>query len=165
MLVYLKRIGLFIGLILVQVLILNNIHVYGYATPFLYIYFIFIYNSGVGRNVLLLWAFSLGLTIDIFTNTPGINAASATFISFVRNPVLNSFTLHEDNESFYPGIASMGFMSFFKYVFVMSFAFCTVWLLIDSFSFFNPAQLLLKIISDTIVTVICILCVDAVWRR
>ena len=37
---YIHRIGWFIGLVLLQVLILNSVHIAGYATPFLYIYFI-----------------------------------------------------------------------------------------------------------------------------
>lgn len=165
MLFYLEKISLFLGLILIQVLILNNIQIAGYATPFLCIYFILIYNSGVDRNILLLWSFALGLIIDIFSNTPGINAASTTLLAFVRTPILNSFTLHEGNSSFNPGIASMGFSSFFKYISVMTLIFCSTLLLIDSFSFFDPIQLLLKILTDTLVTIICILCVDAVWRR
>ena len=35
---YIHRIGWFIGLVLLQVLILNNVHIAGYATPFLYFY-------------------------------------------------------------------------------------------------------------------------------
>ena len=35
---YLHKIGWFVGLVLLQVLILNNVHIAGYATPFLYIY-------------------------------------------------------------------------------------------------------------------------------
>jgi hypothetical protein len=37
---YLHKIGWFVGLVLLQVLILNNVHIAGYATPFLYIYLI-----------------------------------------------------------------------------------------------------------------------------
>ena len=33
---YIHRIGWFVGLVLLQVLILNNVHIAGYATPFLY---------------------------------------------------------------------------------------------------------------------------------
>ena len=54
---YIHRIGWFIGLVLLQVLILNNVHIAGYATPFLYIYFILKFNSGTSRNELMLWAF------------------------------------------------------------------------------------------------------------
>lgn len=165
MLVYLKRVVLFVVLILLQVLILNNIHIYGYGTPFLYIFFVLIYSSGTGKNILMLWAFSMGLIIDIFSNTPGINAASATLMAFVRNPILNSFTLHDENETFDPGMSSMGISSFIKYVISVTLVFCTCLQLIDSFSFFDPIVLLLKILTDTVITAICILCVDAVWRR
>ena len=45
----LHRLEWFIGLALLQVLVLNQMHIGGYATPFLYIYFIlkfkFIFNS------------------------------------------------------------------------------------------------------------------------
>ena len=69
---YIHRIGWFIGLVLLQVLILNNVHIAGYATPFLYIYFILKFSSGTSRNELMLWAFFFGLTIDIFSDTTGI---------------------------------------------------------------------------------------------
>lgn len=46
---YIHRIGWFIGLVLLQVLILNNVHIAGYATPFLYIYFILKFASGTSR--------------------------------------------------------------------------------------------------------------------
>ena len=70
MLTYLQRIEWFIGLVLLQVLVLNHMHINGYATPFFFIYFILKYNSGVSRNVLMIWAFLLGLTVDILGNTP-----------------------------------------------------------------------------------------------
>ena len=57
---YIHRIGWFIGLVLLQVLILNNVHIAGYATPFLYIYFILKFASGTSRNELMLWAFFFG---------------------------------------------------------------------------------------------------------
>ncbi len=50
---YIHRIGWFIGLVLLQVLILNSVHIAGYATPFLYIYFILKFSSGTSRNELM----------------------------------------------------------------------------------------------------------------
>ena len=61
---YIHRIGWFVGLVLLQVLVLNNVHIAGYATPFLYIYFILKFSSGTSRNELMLWAFFFGLTGD-----------------------------------------------------------------------------------------------------
>lgn len=89
---YIHRIGWFIGLVLLQVLILNNVHIAGYATPFLYIYFILKFNSGTSRNELMLWAFFFGLTIDVFSDTPGMNAAATVLLAFLRPSLLRLFT-------------------------------------------------------------------------
>lgn len=98
MLTYLQRIEWFIGLVLLQVLVLNHMHINGYATPFFFIYFILKYNSGVSRNVLMIWAFLLGLAVDIFGNTPGMNAAAATVLAFMREPILRLVTLRDSVE-------------------------------------------------------------------
>ena len=145
MLTYLQRIEWFIGLVLLQVLVLNHMHINGYATPFFFIYFILKYNSGVSRNVLMIWAFLLGLTVDILGNTPGMNAAAATVLAFMREPVLRLVTLRDSVEDFEPGIKSMGFSPFFRYILLCTFLFCTILLVIDTFSFFNLPVLLLKI--------------------
>ena len=102
MLTYLQRIEWFIGLVLLQVLVLNHMHINGYATPFFFIYFILKYNSGVSRNVLMIWAFLLGLTVDILGNTPGMNGC-ATVLAFMnsdydlsRSDSVEDFELHQE---------------------------------------------------------------------
>ena len=80
---YIQRFGWFVGLVLLQVLILNNIHIAGIATPFLYICFILKFPSGISRNELMLWGFCFGLMIDLFSDTPGMNAASTVLLAFL----------------------------------------------------------------------------------
>lgn len=155
----------FIGLVLIQVLVLNQMHISGYATPFLYIYFILKINSKVGRNELMLWAFMLGLTVDIFGNTPGMNAAAATCLAFSRSSLLRLSTLRSEDEAFYPGIKSLGVSSFSRYALLASVLFCTVLLLIDTFSFFHVGRLILKIIASTISTFIFIFCAESIGGK
>ena len=165
MLTYLQRTEWFAGLVLLQVLVLNHMHITGYATPFFFIYFILKYNSGVSRNVLMIWAFLLGLSVDIFGNTPGMNAAAATLLAFMRGPILRLVTLRDSVEDFEPGIKSMGFSPFFRYILLCTFLFCTILLVIDTFSFFNLSVLLLKILTDASITIVCILCAEAIRRK
>ena len=155
----------FIGLVLIQVLVLNQMHISGYATPFLYIYFILKINSKVGRNELMLWSFMLGLTVDIFGNTPGMNAAAATCLAFSRTSLLRLSTLRSEDEAFYPGIKSLGVSSFSRYALLASVLFCTVLLLIDTFSFFHVGRLILKIIASTISTFIFIFCAESIGGK
>ena len=111
----LHRMEWFLGLVLLQVLVLNQMHVAEYATPFFYIYFILKFNSRVGRNELMLWSFALGLTVDMFGNTPGMNAAAATCLAFTRNSLMRLVTLRDLDEGFRPSIKNLGFSSFFLY--------------------------------------------------
>ena len=85
---FLQRLWMFVLLVLVQVLVLNHMHIMGYATPALYIYYILKLKSETPRKSLLLQAFFIGLCIDIFSNTPGMNAGAATFMAFARRPLL-----------------------------------------------------------------------------
>ena len=75
--VVLKNIFRFIILVLVQVLVLNNIQFLGYINPYIYILFILSLPVRTPRWASLLLAFVLGLTIDIFANTPGMHASAA----------------------------------------------------------------------------------------
>lgn len=165
MIAYLQRIEWFIGLVLLQVLVLNRMHINGYATPFFFIYFILKYSSGVNRNTLMIWAFLLGMSVDVFGNTPGMNAAAATVLAFLREPLLRLVTLRDSTEDFIPGVKSMGISPFFRYILLCTFLFCSVLLVIDTFSFFNLPLLLLKIVTDASMTMVCILCVEAVRRK
>lgn len=156
----LHRMEWFMGLVLLQVLVLNQMHVGGYATPFFYIYFILKFNSRIGRNNLMLWSFAMGLTVDMFSNTPGMNAAAATCLAFFRTPLIRLVTLRDMDEGFRPGVKSMGFSSFLRYSLLATTLFCLVLLLIDTFSFFRPAELFLKVFTSILSTLLCILCAE-----
>lgn len=163
-LIYLKRIIWFTGLILLQVLILNHIHLAGYATPFLYVYFIVKLNTGISRNELMLWSFFLGLIIDIFSDTPGMNAASAVLLAFSRPLFVRLFSPRDSLDDFEPGFQTMGFGPYLKYVTVCTLLLVTVLLFVESFSLASLPVLLLKIGSSTLLTILCILAIEGIRR-
>ena len=63
----LKRLLYFVLLCLTQVLVLNRIHLFGYATPLLYVYFVLLFPRNYPKWALLLWCFALGLVNDTFS--------------------------------------------------------------------------------------------------
>lgn len=163
-LTYIHRIGWFISLILLQVLLLNNIHIAGYATPFLYIYFILKFDSDTSRNELMLWAFFMGLLIDIFSNTPGMNAAASVFLAFIRPSLLRLFTPRDILDGIEPSFKSMGVSSFLKYMVVSVFVQSAVLLTIEFFSFSNILLLLLRVFACTLLTVSCMIAVEGIRK-
>lgn len=163
-LTYIRRIEWFVGLVLLQVLVLNHVHVLGYATPFLYIYFILKFNTGTSRNELMLWAFFLGLAVDIFSDTPGMNAAATVLLAFARPAILRLFSPRDLNEDLEPSFKSLGITPFVKYVIAGVLLHVTALLVIESFSFFSLPVLLLKIISSALLTTLCILAIEGIRK-
>ena len=159
---YIHRIGWFIGLVLLQVLILNSVHIAGYATPFLYIYFILKFSSGTSRNELMLWAFFFGLTIDIFSDTPGMNAAATVLLAFLRPSLLRLFTPRDNPDSFIPSFKTMGISPFLKYTIASVFVHSLALLSIEFFSFTSIWLLLLRVLLCTILTVTCIIAIEGI---
>lgn len=152
-------------MVLLQVLILNNVHIAGYATPFLYIYLILKFESNVSRNVLMLWGFFLGLTVDIFSDTPGMNASATVLLAFLRPTFLRLFVPRDTLEALVPSIRSMGVSPFLKYLFACVFVHHGMLLTIEFFSFAHIGMLLLRIVASTLLTVACIMAIEGIRKK
>ena len=160
-----KKVLLFIILVLSQILVLNHIHLFGCAVPLLYVYFILLFNRYYPRWALLLWGFLLGLLIDIFGNTPGLNASAATFLALVRNPLLRSQTMRDVADDFTPSVRTMGFSPFARYVVAGVFLHILFLQLLDAFSFARWMPLLWKVLTDTAATLVCVAGVEMMRRK
>lgn len=160
----LKRIGLLIVFVVAQALVLGHIHLFNCATPLLYVYFALLLPRNNPRWASLLLCFLLGIAIDIFTNTPGLAAASMTFIGFLQPYVLTLYLDKEDAEDFSPSISTMGWMKYISYAFMLVFLFCIVFFSLEAFNFFNWMEWLLCIGGSFLVTIILILVLDSVRK-
>ena len=69
----------FLLLVLVQVLLLNQINLFGYVNPYLYLLFIIIYPFTGNKSLLIFLSFLLGLFVDFFSDSGGIQEEAPTF--------------------------------------------------------------------------------------
>ena len=146
-------------LVLIQILVLNNVHLFGYATPFLYIYLILMMNIDVSRSALLLWAFALGLCIDIFTNTLGMNAMATVFLAFVRPYIVNAYLPRDAFESLEPSFHTLGVANYIKYITLCVLIHHTLLLMVEYFTFVGIVQTLLRIVFSSLLTIVLILAI------
>ncbi len=118
--IYLKNILLFIFLIFFQVLILDNIQLGGYINPYFYVLFILLLPFETPKWLLLISAFFLGLSIDIFSGTLGIHAAATVFMAFCRPAIIKLVASKREYEpGIQPTIRDLGFKWFFSYSFLL----------------------------------------------
>ena len=81
----------FIVFLSLQVLIFNNINLFGYLNPYPYILFIILYPVNSNKSVLLLGSFFLGLSLDMFCNSGGIHTTASIALAYLR-PTLFKFS-------------------------------------------------------------------------
>jgi rod shape-determining protein MreD len=80
----LVNIARFILLLVAQVLIFNNLDFLGYINPYPYILFIILYPVNSNKYGLLLASFLLGITMDMFSNSGGVNATACLVLAYYR---------------------------------------------------------------------------------
>ena len=74
-----------------QVVVCNNIDLFGYIDPYPYILFILLYPVNGNKAGLLISAFFLGLTLDMFMNSGGAHAVACVTLAYLR-PVFFKFS-------------------------------------------------------------------------
>ncbi|MCD7938132.1 MAG: rod shape-determining protein MreD [Tannerellaceae bacterium] len=151
----------FVVLVLIQVWVLNNIHFFRVAIPFLYIYFILKLPTGISRTSILLLSFLIGIVVDIFSNTPGLHAAASTFAGFCRQPLIQLLIGKDVMPDLPPSYRMFGIGGFFKYVLIMVILHHTTLYLVESFSLFDPLSLLIRIVGSVILTTLLVCIVEA----
>lgn len=152
----LKRFGWFFVYVLAQVLVLGRIHLFNVATPLLYVYFV----SGFERNYpkwgILLWSFAMGLLIDIFSNTPGMAAASLTLIGAVQPYFFELFVSHDAAENIRPTLNTLGTVKYTYYIVTLVVVYCLLFYTLEMFAFYNWLLWLLCVVGSAAITLVLI---------
>ncbi len=140
-------------LVVIQVVLCNNICLFNVAIPIVFIYVIIHLPISLNTNWVLTIAFFLGLTVDVFSDTQGINALACTLIAFMRRTILKLyFPRGGDLSESEPSSKTMGTNAYMKYMLTMVLVYCILVFIIESFSFFNLVQLCMRIIASTVLS-------------
>ncbi|MDR2839892.1 MAG: rod shape-determining protein MreD [Paludibacter sp.] len=153
----LQNILLFVALVLIQVLVLNNIQFLGFVNPYIYILFLLSQPVKQPRMLTLTLAFMLGITIDIFSSTLGIHAFATVFVAFIRSGVIKLFFSIDEGFNPSPSFFSLGVGVYIRYVSVIVVIHHILLFTLEAFSFANFGFVLLKALLSAIITILLIL--------
>jgi rod shape-determining protein MreD len=152
-----RNIARFVILVLVQVLIFNNIELGGYLNPYIYVLFIILLPFETPNWILLLVGFTLGFTMDVFSETMGMHTAATTLMAYLRPMALSMFAPRDGYESgSFPRVSYYGFVWFLQYSFILVFAHHTVLFLTEMFRIQDLFHIILRIILSSIFSVLLI---------
>lgn len=143
----------FLVLLLIQVLVLDNILIDGYLNPYFYVLFVILMPFETPRWLILVIAFMLGISVDLFTNTLGMHTAATVFMAFLRPWVLSIFAPRDGYEpDTFPRIFYYGFNWFLRYSLVMVFLHHLALFYIEVFHFQDFLSTFLRVILSTLLT-------------
>lgn len=160
-----RNIVFFIILLLVQTLVLNHIHLFGCAMPLLSVYFLLPMQRGQARWATLLWGFALGVSVDTFSNTPGVGAASMTLAALLQPYLLELFVPRDSADDLRPSFHTLGVSKYVSYSVTIVFIYCLAFFSLETFNLYNWAQWLLCVIGSSVLTSILILVIENVRNR
>ena len=152
-----KYILQFLVLVLLQVFILNNVQLGGLINPYIYILFIILLPINTPKWLLLVSGFVLGMSIDIFSHTPGMNSSATVFMAFVRPYVLEIIAPREGYEKdSSPRLKIYGFAWFLRYTFILVLAHHFVLFYVEVFRFSDFFLTFSRVILSTIFSTLLI---------
>ncbi|NEW79256.1 MAG: rod shape-determining protein MreD [Gelidibacter sp.] len=138
----------FIGLLFLQVFILNHVNIFGHINPMVYIAWVFLFPVRKTRSLFLILSFLLGISIDFFSDSGGVNAFAITFIAYFRLPILMAVLRKSDLDYGQFNLKTLSVNKIILFISILTFIHHFIVFSLEYFSFNE----LLNIISSTVLT-------------
>jgi len=156
----------FFVLVLVQVLIVKNIELGRFINPFVYVLFIIVLPFETPKWLLLLLAFILGITIDMFYDTSGMHAAACVFMAYIRPGVLKLFSPRDGYEfGTQPSIQYLGIPWFLSYAGILIVAHHLILFYIEIFRLSEFFSTFFRVIVSSIFTLVLVIISQYLFQR
>lgn len=162
---YIIRFALFI---LVQVFVLDKIHLHQMVTPYIYFLFLIWLPFNMGRTQQMLIAFLLGFTLDSFRHQPGFHTAACVLIAYIRPFLINILIPQEGADTNYdePSFTSMGgILPYMIFISVLTFIHHAWLFFLEAWQFGNIWYFLVKTLLSTVLSLLLIIITEMLFVR
>ena len=163
-----KNILRFIFFILIQVFVLDKIHLHQMATPYIYFLFILWLPFKMSRAWQMTTSFMLGFALDSFRHHPGFHTAACVLIAYLRPFLINLLIAQQGSETNYsePSVKSMGgALPYFIYAGVLTFIHHGWLFLLEAWQFGNIWYFFAKTLLSTAISLLLIIITELLFIR
>ena len=136
-----------------QIIIFNNINLFGFVSPFPYVLFIILFPVNGNKSALLISSFLLGLLLDIFSNSGGIHTTASILLAYFR-PSIFKFAFGVSYEYQTIKLNDTLTPERFSFLFVAILLHHLVLFILEAFQFSLIFDILLRSITSTALTII-----------
>ncbi|MEL6534435.1 MAG: Rod shape-determining protein MreD [Bacteroidota bacterium] len=136
------------------------------AFTFLYIGFLLMLPFEVGPITLMVVGFFMGLGVDVFSDTLGINAVASTVMMFIRPGVVNILMPQGGLESgAVPSLRMMGLGWYLRYTLSLIFVHHLVLFFLEAFTFRYFLQTISQVLASSVITFMTLLIIQLAFYR
>lgn len=160
-----NRLVMFLALFLAQVLILNHVHLFGVGIPLLYVYFAVTFRRHFPKWLILVSCFLLGLSIDIFSSTPGLASTVLTLVGLAQPYLLELLVPRDSSVDLESSVKTLGFSKFATLSGLLTLLYCLVFFALEAFNFFDILLWLARSLVSAVLTMVLLLAVESVRSK
>ena len=132
------------------------------AIAFVFLYLLVELPITLSTNAVVSVGFVLGLSVDVFQDTPGLNALACTVTAFMRKPIYHLYVPQdEDYAGRRLGIGTLGSSSFLKYLITFVLLYCFIYFTVESLDYINITRILGRTLASAAFTFVVIYAIDS----
>lgn len=152
-----KQIGRYILVMLLQVLLFDQLQLWGACHPYIYLLCLLMMPITLPPIADMLIGGIIGLIMDMFCNSLGVHTASCILIMFLRPYLLGVILNDKDRLNEQVSLRSIGMEAFIKYVVIMVVVHHLTVFSLAAWSWYHIGFVLLETVVSSVITIFVII--------
>lgn len=116
---WIKQLGRYIVVMLLQVLLFNQLQLWGVCHPYIYVLCLLMMPITLPHSMDMIIGAALGIVMDIFCNSLGVHTAACILLMFIRPYLIGALVNDKDRLNEQLNIRTLGMEAMVKYVVIL----------------------------------------------
>ena len=152
-----KQIGRYIIVMLLQVLLFDQLQLWGVCHPYIYILCLLMLPITMPHSVQMLIGAGAGLLMDVFCNSLGVHMAACILIMFIRPYLIGAIINDKDRLNEQISLRAIGMEALIKYAVILVLVHHLTVFLLAAWSWHHIGFVLLETLVSSIITILIII--------
>ena len=152
-----KQIGRYILVMVLQVLLFNQLQLWGACHPYIYILCLLMLPITLPHSVDMLIGAAVGLVMDVFCNSLGVHTAACILLMYVRPYLIGALVNDKDRLNEQISLRAIGMEALLKYVVILVVLHHLTVFLLAAWSRTHIGFVLLETLVSSVITILIVL--------
>ena len=158
---WIKQIGRYIVVMLLQVLLLDQLQLWGACHPYVYILCLLMMPITLPHSVSMVIGAAVGMVRDIFCNSLGVHTAACILLMFIRPYLIGVIVNDKDRLNEQISLRAIGMEALIKYVVILVLIHHLTVFLLAAWSWAHIGFVLLETLVSSLITISLIIAYNA----